>query len=96
MKAQFLTDFLTELPPIAEEKTFWLLSVDGSSNKKGSGVGIILEGPGEVAVVQSIRFEFDTSNNQAEYEALISGLRLARDLGVRNLKCQTDSQLVAG
>jgi len=50
MKAQFLADFLTELPPIVEEKTVWLLSVDGSSNRKGSDVGIILEGPGEVAV----------------------------------------------
>jgi len=50
MKAQFLADFLTELPPVAEEKTVWLLSVDGSSNRKGSGTDIILEGPGEVAV----------------------------------------------
>jgi len=49
-----------------------------------------------VAVEQSIRFGFDTSNNQAEYEALIAGLRLARDLGVKNLKIQTGSQLVAG
>jgi len=71
MKAQFLAEFLTELPPVAEEKTVWLLSVDGSSNKRGSGADIILEGPGEVAVEQSIRFGFDTSNNQAEYEALI-------------------------
>jgi len=49
-----------------------------------------------MAVEQSIRFWFDTSNNQAEYEALIVGLRLARDLGVKNLKVQTDSQLIAG
>jgi len=96
MKAQFLADFLTELSSIAEEKTFWLLSVDGSSNRKGSGADIILEGPREVAVEQSIRFGFDTSNNQAEYEALIVGLRLARDLGVKNLKCQTYSQLIVG
>jgi len=54
MKARFLTDFLTELPPVTEEKTFWLLSVDDSSNKKGNGAGIILEGPREVAVEQSI------------------------------------------
>jgi len=96
MKAQFLAEFLTELPPVAEEKIVWLLSIDSSSNKRGSGAGIILEGPGEVAVEKSIRFGFDTSNNQAEYEALIAGLRLARDLGVKNLRCQTDSQLIAG
>jgi len=46
MKAQFLAEFLTKLPPVIEERTFWLLSVDGSSNKKGSGAGIILEGLG--------------------------------------------------
>jgi len=96
MKAQFLAEFLTELPPVIEERTVWFLSVDGSSNKKGSGAGIILEGPRHVIVEQSIRFGFETSNNQAEYEALIAGLRLAKDLGVRCLRCQTDLQLVAG
>jgi len=49
-----------------------------------------------VIVEQSIRFGFEMSNNQAEYEALIAGLRLAKDLEVRCLRCQTDSQLVAG
>jgi len=96
MKAHFLADFLTELPPIAEDNMFWLLSMDDSSNKKESGAGIILVGPDNVAVEQSIQFGFITSNNQAEYEALIAELRLAKDLGVRNLKCQTNSQLVAG
>jgi len=37
MKAQFLADFITELSPIAQEKMYSLLSVDGSSNMKGSG-----------------------------------------------------------
>ena len=92
----YIAYFLTELPLAAQEKTYWLLSVDGSSNKKGSGVRIILEGPSDIAVEQSIRFGFETSNSQAKYEALITGLRLAKDLGVKNLKCQTDSQLVTG
>lgn len=70
--------------------------MDGSYNKKCSGAWIILEGLGEIAVEQSIRFEFETSNNQAEYEAQIAGLRLPKYLGVRSLKCQTDSQLVTG
>jgi len=50
----------------------WLLSVDGSSNLKGSGAGIVLEGPGDLLIEQSLRFEFKASNNQAEYEALIA------------------------
>jgi len=59
--------------------------VDGSSNNKGTGAGIVLEGPGELLVEQSLQFEFKTSNNQAEYEALIAGLELARDMGAIRL-----------
>jgi len=61
----------------------WLLSVDGSSNLKGSGAGIILEGPRDVLIEQSLRFEFKASNNQAEYEALIVGMNLAAETGPR-------------
>jgi len=63
MKTQFLADFLTELTPVAQEKTYWLLSIDRSSNKKGSDAGITLERPDDLAVEQSIRFGFETSNN---------------------------------
>nr|KYP33532.1 Gypsy retrotransposon integrase-like protein 1 [Cajanus cajan] len=47
----------------------------GSSKERGSGAGIILEGPGQVVIEQSLRFGFKMSNNQAEYEALLAGLR---------------------
>jgi len=43
-----------------------------------------------------LRFEFRTSNNQAEYEALIAGLLLARDMGVKNVICKSDSHLSVG
>ena len=55
--------------------------MDGSSNNKGAGADIVLEGPGELLVEQSLQFGFKTSNNQAEYEALIAGLELAQDTG---------------
>ena len=57
---------------------------------------MILEGPDDLTIEQAIRFGFETSNNQTEYEALIAGLKLARELGVKKLKCQSDSQLVTG
>jgi len=44
----------------------------------------------------SLLFKLKASNNQAEYEALIAGLRLAKDLGARRLRCNTDSRLVVG
>ena len=45
-------------------------------------------------VEHSLTLSFPTSNNQAEYEALLAGLRLADDLGAREVKIFTDSQLV--
>lgn len=57
--------------------------VDGSSNEKGSGVGVILESLDEVIIEQSIRFEFEATNNQAKYEALLAGLRLAKEIGAK-------------
>lgn len=43
---------------------------------------------------QTLWFDFRTSNNEAEYEALLVGLRLAYKLGVYNLKAFSDSQLI--
>jgi len=59
----------------------WKLHVDGSSSKNGSGVGIKLESPTSKILEQSFRLLFFASNNDAEYEALIAGLRLAQGVG---------------
>ena len=61
---------------------------------KGSGAGIVLDGPDEILVEQSLRFEFRTSNNQAEYEAIIAGMNLAAEMCVQDLQIKSDSQLV--
>ncbi|RDX94110.1 hypothetical protein CR513_23542, partial [Mucuna pruriens] len=55
--------------------------MDEVSNQMGSGVGIILEGLERVMIEQSLRFEFRASNNQAKYEALLAGVKLAKKLG---------------
>uniref|UniRef100_A0A151UDK5 Retrovirus-related Pol polyprotein from transposon 17.6 n=1 Tax=Cajanus cajan TaxID=3821 RepID=A0A151UDK5_CAJCA len=95
LKAQCLDDFVAELTPtLADEPQVWTLHVDGSSNSKGGGAGIILEGPNQVTLEQSLKFSFKVTNNQAEYEALLAGLRLAHDLGVRRLSCNSDSKLM--
>jgi len=72
----------------------WILSVDGASNIKGSGAGVILEGPDGVLVEQTLQFAFKASNNQAEYETLLAGMSLAKDMSVKNLVVRSDSQLV--
>ena len=96
IKSQVLADFVVEFTSPAHNVApfVWLLSVDGSSNLKGSGAGIILEGPGDVLIEQSLRFEFKASNNQAEYEALIAGMNLAAEMGAENLRARSDSELI--
>ncbi|KAG7533112.1 Ribonuclease H-like superfamily [Arabidopsis thaliana x Arabidopsis arenosa] len=98
MKAQVLADFLTELPvlgtPEQPENQTWKLHVDGSSSKQGSGVGIKLESPTSEILEQSFRLLFNASNNEAEYEALIAGLRLAQGVGAEEVIAYCDSQLV--
>ena len=66
----------------------------GSTNKNGGGAGIILEGPDGITVEHSLCFNFQTMNNQEEYEAFIVGLKLVKDMGVKSLRAKNDSQLV--
>jgi hypothetical protein len=60
-----LEDFILELstPPKEKSEEPWTLSVDGASNLKGSGAGVVLEGPDGVLIEQSLRFNFKASNN---------------------------------
>lgn len=56
----------------------------------------MLEGPNGFLLEHALVFKFHVSNNQAEYEALVAGLQLAKDMGVQELICRTDSRLVVG
>ncbi|GKF34705.1 reverse transcriptase domain-containing protein, partial [Tanacetum coccineum] len=67
----------------------------GSSCIDGSGVGLILTNPEGVEFTYAMRFTFEATNNKAEYEALIVGLRIAKQMGVKNLQAHVDSRLVA-
>ena len=69
--------------------------VNEASNSKGSGAGIVLVSPEGVVLEQAVRLKFSASNNEAEYEALMIGLRTARKLGASHLQVFSDSQLVA-
>ncbi|XP_014511508.1 uncharacterized protein LOC106770199 [Vigna radiata var. radiata] len=94
VRGQHLAEFSVELLAEADESFCWKLSIDGSSNRQGRGTGVVLEGPNELMIEQSLIFKFKISNNQTEYEALLAGLELARDLGAEYLDYRKDSQLV--
>ncbi|XP_068466335.1 uncharacterized protein [Phaseolus vulgaris] len=100
IKGQVFADFVVELSSEtvqnAGDDFRWVLSVDGSSNQLGSEAGVILEGPNSVLIEQSLRFAFKASNNQAEYETLIAGILLEKEMGAKVLMAKSDSLLVTG
>ncbi|XP_016205400.1 uncharacterized protein LOC107645794 [Arachis ipaensis] len=93
LKAQILADFISKLTQNEHNKS-WELHVDGASSRGGNGAEIILKEGDKVVAKQSLQFHFPTSNNQAEYEALIAGLKLALDLQAKSLTAHCDSLLV--
>ncbi|CAL2259683.1 unnamed protein product [Prunus armeniaca] len=92
IKAQALADFVAEFTPSAEEEK--LLRVDGASNQKGAGAGVVIITPDGTLLEQAITLGFPASNNEAEYEALLAGLRLANELSIKKLAIYSDSQLI--
>jgi ribonuclease HI len=95
VKAQALDDFVAEMTHPGEAPTrSWTIYVDGSSNPKGAGAGILIKNNEGVTVEYSLKFEFPTSNNQAEYEACLAGIRTAKELGATAITLCSDSKLV--
>ncbi|GJT94131.1 reverse transcriptase domain-containing protein [Tanacetum coccineum] len=88
VKGQILADFIVERPeddasdtPMKEREELpdpWVLFTDGSSCIDGSGAGLIITNPEGMEFTYVLRFRFNATNNEAEYEALIAGLRIAR------------------
>ena len=72
----------------------WRLSVDGAANAQGSGAGLILTSPEGIDIKYALKFGFQASNNEAEYEAVIVGLNLTHSMEVDQLEVCSDSQLV--
>ena len=102
IKGQVLANFVMEFTSAEPAKNaqtmtdllIWTLSVDGASNAQGSGAGLILTSPEGIDIEYALRFGFQASNNEAEYEAVIAGLNLAHSLEVDQLEVCSDSQLV--
>ena len=60
-----------------QEPTCWKVYVDGATNQRGSGVGLVLISPERITIKKSLRLDFSTTNNEAEYEALLKGMAMA-------------------
>jgi ribonuclease HI len=102
IKAQALVNFIAEFTHLWKEEDelekdeVWTVSIDGSSTKDMGGAGIVLVSPEKDQFEYAIQLCFRATNNEAEYEALLVGLKLSRNMGIKNLIVQSDSQLIVG
>ena len=77
-----------------EVDELWRMSFDGAFSKSGKEEGIILTSPSNKKFNFAYRLEFDASNNVAWYEALLLGIEIAKDMGIRVLSIKGDSELI--
>ena len=70
--------------------------VDGASNQKGLGIGLVLMSPEKVVIEKSLRLNFLATNNEAEYETLLVGMTMVQRMGGKSIKLFSDSRLVVG
>ncbi|KAM1607585.1 hypothetical protein ACFX1Z_028151 [Malus domestica] len=79
---------------VATRDNYWTMYFDGSSTSSSAGVGIVIQSPNHDCWYFSLKLDFDCTNNQAEYEALIIGLGLLHDLRATRALVLGDFELV--
>jgi hypothetical protein len=72
----------------------WYMHFDGAFSRLGKGAGIVLQSPSGKISMFSYRLEFEATNNVAEYEALLLGLEICKERGIKCLCIKGDSDLV--
>ena len=86
IKAQALADFIAEFTPNYEDlgegeyNKKWVVHVDGSSTSYAGGIGVVLQSPEGDKLKYKARLQYQTTNNEVEYEALLKGLELAKSV----------------
>jgi hypothetical protein len=103
IKAQALADFIAEFTlkddepkEDVEQTSKWTANIDGSSTKNAGRIGIVLKSLEGDIIRQVVRLQYSITNNEAEYEALLAGLKMAKMLRATELDVLSDSQLVVG
>ena len=74
----------------------WELYVDGAANQRGSGVALVLVSPKKITIEKSLRLNFLTMNNEAEYEALLREMMMVQKMWGKAVRVFSDLKLVVG
>ncbi|XP_059460363.1 uncharacterized protein LOC132189630 [Corylus avellana] len=101
IKGQALADFVVEFTNIQDQEDWlkestWVIYMDGSSTKRNGGARVVIITPDGRELKSPLRLEFKTTNNEAEYEAVIAGLGLAQELEAELVEVRSDSQVIVG
>ncbi|XP_030969728.1 uncharacterized protein LOC115990004 [Quercus lobata] len=99
IKAQALADFIVEFIPNhdeTEDSKRWVVHVDGSSTRHAGGIGVVLQSPEGDKLKHKVCLQYQATNNEVEYEALLKGLELAKFVETKSILFLGDSQLVMG
>ena len=97
IKAQALADFIAEFTDPEHEENhekFWTIHTDGSSTQNGGGASVVITSPEGDVLKYGVQLKFPATNNEAEYEAILIGLRIVRALRAKNVSLRSDLQLV--
>jgi ribonuclease HI len=70
------------------------MNFDGSKMHKALGAGVVFTSPKRDKLLYVLQIHFRASNNVAKYKALVHGLKLAKEIGIRRILCYGDSDLV--
>jgi ribonuclease HI len=101
IKSQVLPDFIAEwmeaqMPKLPDLSNCWTIYVDGSKRVSGAGAGVVLVSPQGDKMRYVLRMRYtNPSNNEAEYEAVLHGMRMAKAYGATRTKIHGDSNLIA-
>ena len=92
--ADFVVEWTeAELPKEYDTYSNWIMHFDGSKMLAGLGAGVVLTSPTGDTVQYVLQIMYMDSNNAAEYEALLHGLRIAVSMGIQRLEVRGDSNL---
>jgi ribonuclease HI len=102
IQSQALVDFIADWTPgaqgeeVTKDAEAWMVFCDRSWGTFGAGAAAVLVAPSKVRTCYAMKLDFSCTNNIAEYDALLLGLRKLKAMGIRRAILKTDSQVISG